>query len=123
MAAYNRAVVLRPDYADAYNNRGVILHAMKRFDEALSDYGRALDLQPHYADAFLNRSATLYELRRFGEALENCDRALALRPESAEVYYNRGNALGAAALRGSGGELRLRSELQPHYSPRSPIVA
>ena len=30
----------------------IILHAMKRFDEALSDYGQALDLQPHYADAF-----------------------------------------------------------------------
>ncbi len=87
------ALSLRPDYADAYNNRGIVLHASKRFDEALANYDRALKLHPRYVDAFLNRGATLYELGRFEESLESCDRAIALSPDCAEAHYNRGNAL------------------------------
>ena len=33
---------LRPDYAEALNNRGVTLQELKRFEEALASYDRAL---------------------------------------------------------------------------------
>ena len=34
-ADYDRALALRPDYAEAHTYRGVNLHVLRRFDEAL----------------------------------------------------------------------------------------
>ena len=42
LASYDRAIALRPDYADAHNNRGQVLRELMRYDEALASYDRAL---------------------------------------------------------------------------------
>ena len=88
LASCDRALTLRPDYAEALLNRGAILHELKRFDEALASYDRVLMLRPDYADAFRNRGWTLNELKRFEEALASYDRALLLRPDYAEAHFN-----------------------------------
>ena len=44
-------LLLQPDYVDALVNRGVTLHGLKRFDEALASYDRAIALRPDHADA------------------------------------------------------------------------
>jgi len=74
-------------------HRGVTLHELKRFEEALASYGQALTIRPDYAEACSNCGVTLHELQRFGEALVSYDRALALRPDYAEALYNRGITL------------------------------
>ena len=84
---------MRPDYAEALYNRGITLHELKRFEEALASYDRALTLRPDYAEALSNRGLTLHELKRFEEALASYDRALTLRPDYAEALSNRGNTL------------------------------
>jgi tetratricopeptide (TPR) repeat protein len=83
----------RPEHAGAFNNRGIILHWVKRFDEALASYDRALVVRPGDAKVLYNRGNTLKELKRFDEALASYDRALAVRPEYAEALNNRGNTL------------------------------
>jgi tetratricopeptide (TPR) repeat protein len=93
LASYDRALALRPDYAEAFSNRGVTLHELKRFEEALASYDRALTLRPDYAEAFCNRGLTLHKLKRFEEALASYDCALALRPDYAEALSNRGLTL------------------------------
>jgi tetratricopeptide (TPR) repeat protein len=95
LACYDRALALRPDYAEAHYNRGNVLGGLKRFDEAVASFDRALSLRPAYAEAFCNRGVVLYALRRFEEALASYDRALALRPDYIEALCNRGNALAA----------------------------
>jgi protein O-GlcNAc transferase len=95
IAAYNKALVLKPDYAEAFYNRGSALQKLKRFEEALASYDRALALKPSYAEAFHNRGNILGELKRFEEALASYDRALELKPDHAEVFYNRAGALQA----------------------------
>ena len=77
------------------SNRGMTLHALKRFDEALASYDRALVLQPQFAAAHSHRGATLKALKRFDEALASYDRALALWPDYAEALTNRGVTLNA----------------------------
>ncbi len=93
LASYDRALSFRPDDAEALNNRGVTLRALKRLEEALASYDRALSLRPNDAEALNNRGNVLKELMRHDEALASYDRALALRPGRAEVLYNRGTAL------------------------------
>ena len=56
LASYDRALAVRPDYAEALSNRGNTLHELKRFDDALASYDRALAVRPDYAEAHLNKS-------------------------------------------------------------------
>jgi hypothetical protein len=93
LAAYERAIALKPDFVEALNNRGNILAGLKRHDEALASFDRALVLRPDFAEAHNNRGVTLYELRRFDEALASHDRAIALKPNHPEALNNRANAL------------------------------
>ena len=44
------------DYAEALSNRGLTLHELKRFDEAMVSYRHALTVQPHYAKAHFNEA-------------------------------------------------------------------
>jgi tetratricopeptide (TPR) repeat protein len=93
LASYDRALKVRPDFAEALFNRGLALHALERFEEALASYDRSLTLLPDYSKALFNRGDTLHELKRFEEALRSYDRALTLRPDYAEALCNRGLTL------------------------------
>jgi Tfp pilus assembly protein PilF len=93
LTSFDRALIVRPDYAEALSNRGLTLHELKRFEEALTSYDRALAVRPDYAEALYNRGNTLHGLRRYEEALTSYDRALAERPNYAEALYNRGLTL------------------------------
>jgi tetratricopeptide (TPR) repeat protein len=62
LASFDRALAVRPDYAEALYNRGVTLQELKRFDEALASYDRALAVRPNYAEALHNRGNVLKEM-------------------------------------------------------------
>ena len=51
IAAYNKALSIKPDYADAYNNMGNALQDQGKLDEAIAAYNKALSLKPDYAEA------------------------------------------------------------------------
>ena len=97
LSAYDRAIRLKPDYAEAYNNRGVEKASLGRQDAALADYDEALRLKPNYAAAYNNRGATKAALGRHDAALADYDEALRLKPNYAAAYNNRGAT--KAALR------------------------
>ena len=80
LASYDKALALKPDYAEALNNRGNALMTSSAPQEALASYDRALALKPDYAEAFNNRGNALKELKRPEEALASYDKALALKP-------------------------------------------
>ena len=92
LASYDRALAIKPDYADAFNNRGIALADLKRFDDALASYDSALAIKPDYAEALNNRGVALKELRRLHDSLASYDHALAIKPDYAEAFYNRGMA-------------------------------
>jgi hypothetical protein len=90
---FSSAVILKPDYAEAYSNRGSILNELKQFTAALIDFDRALILNPNLAEVYLNRGNVFKEIRRFDEALASYTRAIEIKPEYAEAYSNRGTLL------------------------------
>ncbi|MBK5969458.1 MULTISPECIES: tetratricopeptide repeat protein [Thiorhodovibrio] len=93
LQAYDRALALKLDYAEAHSNRGNALRNLGRLEEALQAYDQALALKPDYAEAHSNRGNALYDLGRLEEALQAYDQALALKPDFAEAHSNRGTAL------------------------------
>ena len=89
---YDKAIELKPDYADAYNNRGNIHAYQGEYDQAIADFDRAIKLKPGYADAYNNRGATYYDKGEYDQAIADYGKAIELKPDLAVAYYNRGNA-------------------------------
>ena len=46
LASYDKAIALKPDYAEAHNNRGNALMDLKHPTEALASYDRRLRSSP-----------------------------------------------------------------------------
>ncbi len=64
LANYDRAIGMRPDFARAHHNRGMLLEKIGRHHEALASYDRALSVRPDFAVALSNRGNVLHHLRR-----------------------------------------------------------
>ena len=73
LASYDAALALKPDYAEAHNNRGNALLDLNRTDDALASFEQALALKPDYADALVNRGNALRDLNRDDEAIASFD--------------------------------------------------
>ena len=78
------------DYIDAHYNKGRILKALNRFDEAIEAYDYVLKLNPSHILALINRGLIFHEKKQFIEALENYELVIELNPNYAEAYYNQG---------------------------------
>lgn len=59
LAAYERAVALAADYAEAWNNLGIARRALGDLPGAVAACSRALALVPYYADAHFNLADAL----------------------------------------------------------------
>ena len=93
LARCNAMLRTNPQSAAVHLDRGVLLHALKRYAEALASHDRAVELDPGLADGHYNRAITLRAIRRLDEALQSYDRAIVAEPEHAFAYNNRGNLL------------------------------
>jgi 2-polyprenyl-3-methyl-5-hydroxy-6-metoxy-1,4-benzoquinol methylase/TolA-binding protein len=91
--AYNKALAIKPDYADAYYNMGNTLKEQGKMEEAIEAYNKAISLKPDYADAYSNMGNVLKGQGKLKEAIEAYNKALAIKPDNAEAYNNMGNAL------------------------------
>jgi tetratricopeptide (TPR) repeat protein len=75
-------------------NKGGVLNALGRYDEALVTSNRALGVNQNSSYAWNYKGNALYNLSRYDEALTAYDHAMSGRIDS-EVWYNRGRALSA----------------------------
>jgi tetratricopeptide (TPR) repeat protein len=94
IASYDQALKIKPDYLNAWVNRGNALRNLGRIEEAIASYDQALKIKPDDPDAWVNRGNALRNLGRIEEALASYDQALEIKPDYPEAWYNRGNALG-----------------------------
>lgn len=86
----DEAIRLKPDLAEAYNNRGNAYGDMKDYQRAIEDYNEAIRLKPDYAHSYYNRGLTYSEMGNHLQAIEDFDETLRLTPEAINAYHNRG---------------------------------
>ncbi|APC05153.1 hypothetical protein AOC10_00710 [Polynucleobacter asymbioticus] len=89
----DKSIALAPFNGIAHSNRGNILKALGRLDEALDSHDEAIKLLPEYAEAYNNKANVLQDLHRYEESLLCYDKAIALEPTYIDAYCNKGNAL------------------------------
>ncbi|MBF0426571.1 MAG: tetratricopeptide repeat protein [Magnetococcales bacterium] len=81
---------LRPDYAPALLERGLLYDQRGELPRALRDLDQAIRHDAAFHDAFYFRSGLLGRLGRVKEALADIDRALQLRPDNPPALFRRG---------------------------------
>ena len=91
--AYNKALAIKPDYAEAYYNMGVTLQEQGKLKEAIEAYNKVLAIKPDHAETYYNMGNAFKEQGKQEEAIKTYNEALAIKPNYAEAYYNMGNAL------------------------------
>ena len=79
--AYNKAISFKPDFAEAYNNIGIVLVDQGKLEEAMDAYNRALAIKPDYAEAYNNMGNALQEQGKLEEAIEAYKKALVVKPD------------------------------------------
>jgi tetratricopeptide (TPR) repeat protein len=95
IAAFDRAITLKSDYADAYSNRGNTLRMLGRFDEAAQSYRIAFQINPNHAAAHANLANVLSDQGNFAQAIAEYGIALKLQPIYPLAQNNLANALRA----------------------------
>ena len=86
----NKALVIKPDDADAHYNIGTVLQKQNKLEEAIEAYSKALAIKPDDADTHYNIGIVFHGLNKLEEAIEAYNKALAIKPDYAAAYYNMG---------------------------------
>ena len=103
--AYKKAISLKPDFTEAYNNMGVTFLNQAKLKEAIEVYNKALSIKPDYAEGYWNRSGLAENISEAKKWLAKCLKAnpkhlLAKLTLSALKFYE-GNKSEFRALKNS----------------------
>ncbi len=93
LTSCDRAISLRSNCVEAYNNRGNALVRLGEPVEALNSFQKALEYQPDFDLALLNQGSVLHQLGRYEEAIAGLQHLIKLRPGFAEAWSAQGSAL------------------------------
>jgi serine/threonine protein kinase len=93
IAAYDRAIALNPDLAEAHWGRCYSLNYIGQPEEAIAACDRALALKPDYPQALWSKGAAFDRQDNYEQAIEFYEQALAVDPNFAPAWNNRAVAL------------------------------
>ncbi len=128
------AIRLKPNYAEAYNNRAVARKKLGDLEGAIGDLDQALAIRPEFIQAYNNREIALEakELLRarakIEAAITRYTEAIRLQPDHAETYNFRAKALNekgdwVAALADLDRAIRLRPDFAEAYNNRAGLYS
>lgn len=116
LQAYDLAITVDPNYAEAWNGRADILNRVNQYTEnplstlnlALNASDRSVELNPASAKAWINRGLILYNIgyyyqdklndastatTYYNKQLEAFEKATTLEPENTDAWFNKAYAL------------------------------
>lgn len=110
---FERATVLYPKYAAAYNNLGVTYLNMGEREKAAESFRTALTLDEHISDANLNMGHMLYDSKQYKEAEPFLSRALSADPLNPQLL----TVLANTELQNGESDLALTNARKVHSIP------
>jgi len=90
---FKKAIELKSNYADPWNNLSVAYAALNKHDEAIDAIQQSLDINLFYPTGYNNLSSFLIIKKDYEGAIKNANKALALRPGYGKAWLNKGRAL------------------------------
>ena len=124
VANYEKALAIKPDYAEAYNNMGSALKDKGESDAAIESYKKALKIKPDYAEAYNNMGNALLDKGDPEAAIESYKMAIKIKPDHADAYNNMGAALKDKEESGAAIESYKKAlEIKPDYAGPKHLIA
>ncbi len=90
ITAYTRVLELDPQFAEAYNDRGVAYLNSKDYTAAMTDFTSSIALAPTAA-AYSNRGSLQIFFKKYSDAIADLTESIKLKP-SADAHGSRGYA-------------------------------
>ena len=101
---YTKAIKAKPNFADAYLNRGAVYYdcgvikqnsgdnhgAIEDYLTALDDYTKGIKIKPDYAGAYSNRGDIYFKINRREDAIADYNLAIKINPQYPVAYNNLG---------------------------------
>jgi tetratricopeptide (TPR) repeat protein len=88
--ACSRAILLKPDFADAYWLRAQAYAAQQNLDSAESDYSHLIQIEPSAARGYVGRCEVRFQNKDYNGAIADCGRATELDPTNQRAFNLRG---------------------------------
>jgi Flp pilus assembly protein TadD len=82
------SIRLKPDFAEAYNRRGVAIHDQGNINVAIRDYNEAIRLKPDFATAYNNRGTGYTDKGDFDSAIHDLMQSIELRISEPHLPFN-----------------------------------
>ena len=93
MKCYNKSIEIKNDYAEAYNNLGVVFQKLYNLNEAIINYKKSLIYKSNFSEAHNNLGSAYFKLGKFEEAIEEFNHSIKIKDDYFEAYTNLGNTL------------------------------
>jgi tetratricopeptide (TPR) repeat protein len=87
LAAFNRAVAIRPNWAEVHFGRAMLLQEFNDHEAALETFDLALAANPDHDRAWYGKALSLIALQRKDEAVAPLERNTRLQPMSPYGWY------------------------------------
>ncbi len=93
--AFNQAIRIKPDFADAHFNRGNSYKELGHYKEAIEAYKQAISIKPDDADAHHNLGVAYGSLDMHKEAIDAYKHATRIKPDHEFAHNNLGVTYGS----------------------------
>ena len=90
--SFERAIALKPDYAEALFNLGVAHQKLNQPEMAIESYEKALGIQHAYPRVHHNLGIIFYLKDQLNSAIKSFEWAVAYSPNYSEAHYSLGLA-------------------------------
>jgi len=89
---FTRALKLNPNFAEAYNNRGIVYYNTGVYDKAIENYDKAISLNPNDSNVYYNRGNVYAAKGEYDKAISEYGKVIELNSNDTDAYYRRGIA-------------------------------
>jgi len=93
LAAINKLLVIQPESANNWMNKGNLLHELKKDNESLECFKKSIEINNTNSLAFSNQANSYLELGKLQEALTSCETAIRLDDKNRDGWMNKANVL------------------------------
>lgn len=87
---YKKAIVLRPNFAKAFNNLGNLYLSKSNYEKAKENFFVATKYDGDYFEAYTNLGSLYYKEGKIDSARHYWEKSININPEFGQAYYNFG---------------------------------
>jgi len=87
---FQKAIELKPNYADAYHNLANTYRELNQNDKAIENYQKALQYNPNLWQSYQNIGAIYYQNKQYDKALQEFQKAILVNPRNINLRNNLG---------------------------------